>query len=59
MYLLCLGAVHNSEEVEMVVRGMLQKQWLANLRNTVHGRSRHGVVAARLTTEWSGTVRPL
>jgi hypothetical protein len=37
---------------------MLQMQWLTELPNTVHSCSRHGVVAARLSTERPGSVTP-
>jgi len=40
----------------MAVRGMLQIQCITKFPNTVHGRSRHGVVAVRLTTEWPGSI---
>jgi len=43
----------------MTVRGMFQMQWLADHSNTVHDRSRHGVVAASLTMERTGSVLPL
>ena len=43
----------------MAVRGMLQMQLLADLPNTVHGCSRHGVIAARITPERPGSFIPL
>jgi hypothetical protein len=48
--------LQNNEEMEMAVRGMLQMQCISKLPNTVHGRSRYGVVAVRLTTERPGSV---
>lgn len=47
-----LGTLHNSEELEVAVHGMLQMQWLVGLPKRVHSYSRHGVVAARLTMEF-------
>jgi len=43
----------------MAVRGMLQMQCISKLPNKVNGRRRHGVVAARLTTERPDSDVPL
>jgi hypothetical protein len=56
MYLLCFCILHNNEEVDLAVRVMLQMEYISKLPNTVHSRSRHGVVAAKLTTEHTGSV---
>jgi len=59
MYLLCFCILHNNEEVDLAVRVMLQMEYTSTLPNTVHSRSRHGVVAARLTTEHTGSAVPI